>query len=305
MEGIVVLRNVSKRFGPTVALNNVSLSVSPRSFLVLLGPNGSGKSTLIDVVSGFRRPSSGYVRVFGFDPWRERGRIAHRVACLSDRLSLKPWSSCLDIVEKLVGKGRVDPRRVKDYASRLGVDQYWRRAYVTYSAGMRRKCLLLLTLSTNADLIIIDEPFENLDPEAIRTVLEILGERHREGSTIIVASHIVGGLEKLATHVAILVSGRLVEYGESVDVASKLGGLKLVATATKVSEVTKVVEAKRFCISGNTIVIDVENVEEAEKLRSKLGGMGVEARLEIDLETVYRRALERGSQRAEAPQHLG
>ncbi len=125
--------------------------------------------------------------------------------------------------------------------------------------------------TAHADLIIIDEPFENLDPEAIRTVLEILGERHGEGSTIIVASHIVGGLEKLATHVAILVSGRLVEYGESVNVASKLGGLKLVATATKVSEVTKVVEAKRFCISGNTIVIDVESVEEAEKLRSELG----------------------------------
>jgi len=294
LEVVVEVRDVYKSFGPTVALSGVSLSVERGSFLVLLGPNGSGKSTLIDIVCGFRRPSRGYVKVFGSDPWRERSRIAKRVACLSDRLSVKPWASCLDELERFASRGMVDGGKASEYASRLGVDEYWTRPYIAYSAGMRRKCLLLLALSMASELLVIDEPFENLDAEAIRATLDILEEKRREGATIVAASHIVAGLERLATHVAVLVSGRLVEWGRSIDVAARLGGLRLVAEAPReaLSRILEAAGPRRSCIREDVVVVEVESLERAEELRKLIEGLGAKTRLEVDLEAVYRRALQ-------------
>lgn len=286
----VILESVSKRYGPTYALREVSLAV-PRGVLVLLlGPNGSGKSTLLDLVCGFRRASSGRIRVLGHDPWHSRGKLHRRLSCLVDRLTLKPWMSCLEAAEKLIKTGIAVEKRLHNYASLLGVREYWHRSYSTYSAGMRKKCLLLLTLSTNAELVAVDEPFENLDAASITIVRNIFSELRERGVTMIIASHITAGLENLATHVALLINGTLIDYGEVYDVAARHGSLQVIINGIDaVRYASLIAKGKQYCIRGRELVIEAESIDEAQVIAERAKELlpGAEARIDVNLAALY------------------
>ena len=191
MEPVILARDVRKVYWPNVALDGVSLTLEEPGVHLILGPNGSGKSTLISILAGAERPSSGYVRVLGFDPWRDSGKLAGRVKALLDRVNLPPWLPCRDLVEATVEYSRSSWGDVLEVAGKLGVTGYWSRPYGTYSTGMKRKCLLLVALTGEAEVLMLDEPFQGLDRVAVSTVVDIVEYKARRGVTVVIATHVI------------------------------------------------------------------------------------------------------------------
>jgi len=188
---IVLVRELRKVYWPNVALDNIDLTIEEPGLYLLLGPNGSGKSTLLSILAGAERPSAGLVRVLGLDPWRDSPKLAGRVRALLDRASLPPWLPCLDMVKTAIEMHGAKWEHVAGLAEELGVTAYWSRPYGVYSTGMRRKCLLLLAFTGEAELLLLDEPLQGLDRASTDIVIKTVERRAREGSTVIVATHIV------------------------------------------------------------------------------------------------------------------
>jgi ABC-2 type transport system ATP-binding protein len=156
----------------------------------VVGPNGSGKSTLLSILAGAERPSSGYARILGLDPWRDSRRLSGRLKALLDRVNIPPWNPCLDMARLQANIWGYNWGDVRELAEAIGVRGYWSRPYGTYSTGMRRRCLLLLALTGNPEVLMLDEPFQGLDSTTVETVTRMLVERASK-TTVIVATHIM------------------------------------------------------------------------------------------------------------------
>jgi ABC-2 type transport system ATP-binding protein len=187
---VIEARGLTKRYLFTVALDNVSFDIEGSGLTIVVGPNGSGKSTLLSILAGAERPSSGYARVLGLDPWRDSRRLSGRLKALLDRVNIPPWSSCLDMARLQADIWGYNWGDVRGLAEAIGVRGYWSRPYGTYSTGMRRRCLLLLALTGNPEVLMLDEPFQGLDSATVETVTKMLVERASK-TTVVVATHIM------------------------------------------------------------------------------------------------------------------
>lgn len=209
---VIVVRSLRKVYWPNVALDNVNLSINDPGVHVIVGPNGSGKSTLLSILAGAERPSSGYVRVLGLDPWRDSSKLAPKVKALLDRATLPVWMPCIDMVKVASSIAGAPQSEVKEIAGMLGVDSYWERPYGAYSTGMKRKCLLLLAFIGYPEVLMLDEPFQALDVTSREVVVDLIGERARKGKTILVATHVIPErLEKQMKTITKMELGKVVE----------------------------------------------------------------------------------------------
>ncbi|MDM7274681.1 MAG: ABC transporter ATP-binding protein [Thermoprotei archaeon] len=208
----VVARNVRKVYLFNVALDGVDLEVDSGGMSVLLGPNGSGKSTLLSIIAGAERPSSGYVKVLGLDPWRDSEKLSGKLKALLDRASLPPWASCREVAEVAAKTFKTPWSEVVETAEALGVTSFWERPYGTYSTGMKRKALLLTALIGDPEILLLDEPYQGLDVKSVETVTNMIVERAAKGQTIIIATHITPAkLMENAKMIARMELGKIVE----------------------------------------------------------------------------------------------
>ena len=207
---MISLRDVSKRFLFTWALRDVTLDLE-RGFHILKGPNGSGKSTLLKIMLGMLKPTRGRVQVFGVDPFKEFSKIANRVTFSLEGSPLPWWLSGIELLKMTCESRDGDWSEVVSKAEELGVTQYWRRNMITYSSGMKKKIILLLSLSFDAELYILDEPFTLLDKDSLRTVISWIREKSEDGKSILLASHFMPSeVERLVDTVIELFNGRIV-----------------------------------------------------------------------------------------------
>jgi ABC-2 type transport system ATP-binding protein len=208
----IEVRQLSKSFGTTVALDRLDLVVRPGEVSGFLGPNGAGKTTTIRTLLGLLRAGEGSARVLGLDPWRAAVQLHPRVAHVPGDVALWPTLSggeTLDLLARM--HGAVDTGRQERLVERFHLDPTTKvRAY---SKGNRQKVALVAALSTDAELFLLDEPTAGLDPlmEAVfRDEVQTLRER---GATVLLSSHILGEVERLCDTVTIIRDGRVVESG--------------------------------------------------------------------------------------------
>ena len=208
----IEVRQLSKSFGTTVALDRLDLVVHPGEVSGFLGPNGAGKTTTIRTLLGLIRADHGSARVLGLDPWRDAVQLHPRVAHVPGDVALWPTLSggeTLDLLARM--HGAVDVARQERLVERFRLDPTTKvRAY---SKGNRQKVALVAALSTEAELFLLDEPTAGLDPlmEAVfREEVQALRDR---GATVLLSSHILGEVERLCDTVTIIRDGRVVEAG--------------------------------------------------------------------------------------------
>jgi ABC-type multidrug transport system ATPase subunit len=192
---------LSKRYGRVQALSDVSFSLAGKTVTAMLGENGAGKTTLIKLILGFLRADSGKIVC-----------SASHVGYVPERPGYFPWLCGRDIID-LTGRafGR-DPStlaaRLESLAARIGFDLgLLDRRVPGYSLGNQKKLAYLQSLMLSPELLIVDEPFSSLDPLAIRSVREILAEGARGGQTVLLSSHMIGELERIAGRFIILKRG--------------------------------------------------------------------------------------------------
>ncbi len=214
MGSCIVMENVTKRYGRTVAVGDLSLEVRQGEVLGLLGPNGAGKSTTIGMLSGLIRPSSGRISVFGLDLARDRIAIARRMGVLVERPAFPEYLSVrrvLKIHALLAGSDN----SVESVMARTGLAHVARKHVGALSQGMRQRLGIAQAILTEPELLILDEPTSGLDVEGTRDTLRFLRRLCNEaGVTIVFSSHQMQEVEALCDRVAILNEGGLVACEE-------------------------------------------------------------------------------------------
>jgi Cu-processing system ATP-binding protein len=201
---------VGKRYGKVEALRGVSLTVSRASVLALLGPNGAGKSTLFACLLGTVRPASGRVLLNG----REiRDMDRRRFGYVAEHVSLYPHRTVLDngrFFARLKGHAA---EAVRPQLERMGLTGLGDRKVRTLSKGLLQRLGLAIGLIGQPELLVLDEPFNGLDPALIEQLHQVLTEERRRGATLLISTHTMSAIEPLATHVAIVLDGKLAANG--------------------------------------------------------------------------------------------
>jgi ABC-2 type transport system ATP-binding protein len=216
MDAAIEIAALRKSFGHTVALDGLDLVVRPGEVHGFLGPNGAGKSTTIRVLLGLLRKDSGDVKLLDGDPWRDATALHRRLAYVPGDVSLWPNLSggeAIDLIGRL--RGGFDRNRRDELVERFDLDP--RKKGRAYSKGNRQKVALVAALAADAELLVLDEPTSGLDPLMEATFREVVGERAREGTTVLLSSHILSEVEALCDRVSIIRLGRTVETGSLAD----------------------------------------------------------------------------------------
>lgn len=207
---ILTVDSLSKNYGNIQALKNVSFVVPQGCVFGILGPNGSGKTTLLGTIMDVLKPTSGSFTLFDETP-TERHR--QQIGTL---LETPNFYHYLNAVQNLTIAARIKGRGEKDIDPVLklvNLDQRRYSRFNTYSLGMKQRLAIASAMLGNPDVLVFDEPTNGLDPVGIVEIRELIRRLHKEGKTIIMASHLLDEVEKVCTHVAILQKGTLITHG--------------------------------------------------------------------------------------------
>ncbi|APZ93972.1 ABC transporter ATP-binding protein [Fuerstiella marisgermanici] len=209
MQPVVKFKNLSKRFGQTVALNDVTLEIPPGVVCAVLGANGAGKSTAIRILLGLDKPDAGFAEALGMDSKTHALEIRGRVGYVADQPPLYEWMTVAEIGWFAAG---FYPTGYKAEYDKLTTkfDLDGKQKIANLSKGMRAKVALSLAMAHRPELLILDEPTSGLDPLVRREFLESMIDVSAEGRSVLLSSHQVSEVERVADIVAILLNGKLV-----------------------------------------------------------------------------------------------
>ncbi|WP_424005268.1 ABC transporter ATP-binding protein (plasmid) [Haloarcula salina] len=212
---------LTKRYGETVALERLDLSVTRGEVFGFLGPNGAGKSTTINLLLNYVKPTEGTARVLGYDPWDEVVECHRRVGILPDRYDTYDGLSARRHLELVRDTKRADddPEALLE---RVGLADAVDQPAGEFSQGMEQRLALAMSLVGEPDLLILDEPFTGLDPHGVALVRDVVAAESERGATVFFSSHVLGQVQVVCDRVGILHQGRLVDEGSLDELRSKL-----------------------------------------------------------------------------------
>ncbi len=212
MRSAIVVSDLRKSYGSTVALDGLTLEVDTGEVHGFLGPNGAGKSTTIRILLGLLRPDAGTTRVLDGDPWRDAAELHRRLAYVPGDVSLWPdltGGEVIDLLARL--RGRPDRARRDRLLERFDLDPTKKSR--SYSKGNRQKVGLVAALAADVELFLLDEPTSGLDPLMEAVFQDCIRELKADGRTILLSSHILAEAEALADRISIIRNGRIVQSG--------------------------------------------------------------------------------------------
>lgn len=216
MNSVIELASVTKRFGKTLALDELDLQVRPGEVHAFLGPNGAGKTTTLRLLLGLLRADAGSLTVLGADPWRDAATLHRQLAYVPGDVSLWPTltgGEVIDLIARL--RGGLDPARRARYVELFELDPT--RRCRTYSKGNRQKVALVAALASDVPLYLLDEPTSGLDPIKEAVFRECVNELRADGRTVLLSSHILSEAEALADRVSIINAGHIIATGALAD----------------------------------------------------------------------------------------
>jgi len=216
------LRGLVKRFGETLAVDALDLDIPVGSMFGVVGPNGAGKTTTLSMATGLLAPDAGSVHVYGVDLWREPAKAKPLLGVLPDGLRVFDRLTGAELIS-YAGLLRGMPRDViaerrDDLLSALDLDDAARTLVADFSAGMSKKITLACALVHAPRLLVLDEPFEAVDPVSAGVIRRILAEFVAEGGTVVLSSHVMALVERMCDHVAVIGAGRVLATGALDDV---------------------------------------------------------------------------------------
>ncbi len=272
MDAVIETTGLTKRYGTTIAVNGLNLSLQKGEVFGMLGPNGSGKTTTILMLLGLTEPTSGKVRVLGLDPSRRPLQVKSRIGYLPDQIGFYDDLTARQNLSYTARLNRIPPAeadsRISAALGRIGLEASAAdRPVATYSHGMRQRLGLAELLVKEPEVVILDEPTLGLDPEAARQFLRLIRSLKDDGITILLASHLLHQVQAMCDRVGLFRKGQMVLEGAVRDLAHQvLGGAFIIRLETddhelqpafeKLSDVVRVAieEPGRYRIETRTDV---------------------------------------------------
>jgi len=216
-EIVLKISGLVKRFDDKTAVAGIDLEIKAGSFFGIVGPNGAGKTTTLSMVTGLLKPDAGSVTVHGADVWANPVVAKRTMGVLPDRLRLFDrltgaqllyYSGILHGLEK-----RVVRSRSADLSAAFGLEDSLDRLVTDYSAGMTKKIAIAAAMIHSPRLLVLDEPFESVDPVSAANVIEILQKYVAAGGTVVMSSHTMNLIERICDSVAVVVNGAVLATG--------------------------------------------------------------------------------------------
>lgn len=219
---MIELQHVSKLYGRVIGANDLHVDLPPGAY-GLIGPNGSGKTTLINLLTGQFRPTMGRVRVFGKDPAKRR-RVLGKIGLCPATDVLYPNVTAYDWVRFLVRlhgfSGKESTERTEDSLRQVGLTEAMHRPMGGYSLGMRQRAKLAQAIAHEPDLLILDEPYNGLDPVGRFEMTELLKRWTQQGRSLLFASHVLHEIESITRSFLLIHGGRLLASGTPDEIDS-------------------------------------------------------------------------------------
>lgn len=214
---VLSVSNLVKRFGENVAVSGIDLEVRAGSFFGIVGPNGAGKTTTLSMITGLLRPDAGSIRVHGIDVWAQPVEAKRIIGVLPDRLRLFDRLTGAQLLYYSGILRGLDAETVRirsaDLVAAFGLEDAQGRLVADYSAGMTKKIALACAMIHSPRILVLDEPFESVDPVSAVNVTEILQKYVASGGTVVLSSHGMDMIQRVCDHVAIIVQGAVLDTG--------------------------------------------------------------------------------------------
>jgi ABC-2 type transport system ATP-binding protein len=306
-EATITVTGLRKRFGTTQALDGMSFTVQPGQVTGFVGPNGAGKSTTMRIILGLDAPNAGSALIGG-RPYSSLRRPLSRVGAVLDAGALQPSRSGRNHLLWLARSQGLPARRVDEVIALVGLGPAIRRKAGGYSLGMRQRLGIAAALLGDPPVLILDEPFNGMDPEGIVWMRGFLGLLAGEGRSVLVSSHLMGELQDTAGHLVIVGRGRVIaDTSVAQLIAAASGDRVTLRTSARPSAVTALQHAGAVVTAAGPDTLTVSGLP-AEKVVAVLGVSAVpffevsahratleEAYLELTQEVVEYRAVAVGS----------
>ena len=212
MPPAIVVTDLTKSYGSTVALRGVSFEVAEGEVFGLLGPNGAGKTTTVEILEGYRARDSGEANVLGFDPGNAAPALRERIGVVLQQSELSPLLTVLE-THRLFAGYYASPRDVDEVVELVGLGEKRDARVKTLSGGQKRRLDLGVALVGNPDLVFLDEPTTGFDPAARRAAWDMIRSLRALGTTIVLTTHYLDEAQQLADRVAVLSGGVIVREG--------------------------------------------------------------------------------------------
>ena len=209
---IISARDVVKRYGETVAVAGLDLTIWPGEIFGILGPNGAGKTTTLEMLEGLRAPDSGEMRVAGFDPVVEPERVHGVIGVQLQSTALFDYLNCAEIIALFAALYGADasPPRVERLLEQVGLEEKRRSRINTLSGGQQQRLAIALALVNTPRIAFLDEPTTGLDPAARRTLWQTIRDIRADETTVVLTTHYMEEAEQLCDRIAIMDRGRVV-----------------------------------------------------------------------------------------------
>jgi ABC-2 type transport system ATP-binding protein len=223
---MIEIDHVSKRFGDTVAVDDLSLRIPRGELFAVLGRNGAGKTTTIKMIAGLLRPDAGAIAVCGFDahrrPFEAKSRLAYvpDQPFLYDKLTAREFLHFTADLYRL-GRGAEREARIDELVGLFEMGGYLDELAEAYSHGMKQRVVLAAALLHRPEVLVVDEPLVGLDPQNARLVKSIFREEARRGATLFMSTHTLPVAEEVADRIGILHEGRLIAVGTMAELRAR------------------------------------------------------------------------------------
>ncbi|WP_297516036.1 ABC transporter ATP-binding protein [Flavobacterium sp.] len=275
METILSIRNLNKRFGRVHAVNDLSLDIQKGNVYGILGPNGSGKSTTLGIVLNVvNRTSGDYAWFDGKLPTHE---ALKKVGAIIERPNFYPYMSAqqnLELVCKIKGIGY---HKVQEKLELVGLWERKDSKFRTFSLGMKQRLAIASALLNDPEILILDEPTNGLDPQGIRQIRDIIQLIASQGTTILLASHLLDEVEKVCSHVLVLQYGKVLYSGTVAGMGSHQSYWELRAASLEALQMAlaQYPDLSSITLEHDTVVVQAKSGLDAGLLNKFLSERGI------------------------------
>ena len=276
METILSLKNLDKKFGRVHAVNNLSFDIQKGNVYGILGPNGSGKSTTLGIILNVVNKTSG--EFSWFDGNLSTHQALKKVGAIIERPNFYPYMTAIQNLSLICKIKEISTEKIEEKLKIVNLFERRNSKFKTYSLGMKQRLAIASALLNNPEILILDEPTNGLDPQGIHEIREIIQKIAKNGTTILLASHLLDEVEKVCSHVVVIRDGVKL-YSGSVDEMSASHGLfelnsnepknKLISILNNNSQIGSVKE------EGDNIIAYLTEEMEASEINTYLFKNGI------------------------------
>lgn len=276
METILSIKNLDKKYGKVHAVNNLSFDIKKGNVYGILGPNGSGKSTTLGIILNVVNETSG--KFSWFDGKLSTHQALKKVGAIIERPNFYPYMTAIQNLQLICKIKGVSSDKIEEKLKVVNLYERRDSQFKTYSLGMKQRLAIASALLNDPEILILDEPTNGLDPQGIHEIRQIIKDIAKNGTTILLASHLLDEVEKVCTHVLIIRNGVKL-YSGSVDNMVASNGVIEVKTDTDIEKLVNVLknyyEIASVNVDGNLVTARLENEISASQLNKHLYENGI------------------------------